>query len=107
VTDRRGFLAAAVRKPSAPPNPADSCTSCAYCMPCPFGLDIPSLLLFWSENRTKGDLLARYEAAFPPLRRAERCTECGQCRAMCPQLIDIPAVLVRMDAVIEDLRRNR
>ena len=73
------------------------CNCCDYCMPCPYGLDIPSLLTFRNEMRAaKTPMSARriveaYAKAVPePLRRSDHCTGCGRCTPHCPQLIDIP-----------------
>ena len=98
------------------------CTACDYCMPCPYGIDIPGLFGFWgdalvqdrlpddpsdpayAENRRR--FLIDYERAFPKLRRAERCTGCGRCSTHCPQGIDIPAMIRKVDRFVEKLRRN-
>ncbi len=84
-----------------------SCTACDYCMPCPYGLDIPRLFSFWNDHRTDADCLVRYEREFPRLRRAEHCIGCGQCEAHCPQQIDIPGSIRRIDETIERMRRDR
>ena len=87
------------------------CTACAYCMPCPYGLDIPTLLRFrneWLGNREKAsakEVLAAYRKAVPePLRRAEHCTGCDRCCAHCPQQIDIPREIAEIDRAIDLLR---
>jgi len=83
------------------------CTACGYCMPCPYGLDIPALFTVWNDFRDKPDFLAQYEKSVERLRRAERCTECGKCQPHCPQGIDIPLELSHIDQYVEDLRRMR
>ncbi len=87
------------------------CTSCNYCMPCPYGLDIPTLIGFRNDQRlakprlSAGAILKAYERAVPePLRRAEHCTGCGRCRPHCPQRIDIAAVMAELDAWIDELK---
>ncbi len=87
------------------------CTSCRYCMPCPYGLDIPRLLAFRNQYLTKKTgldaraLLKAYARAVPEqLRRAEHCTGCGRCRAHCPQQIDIPKEIGAIDAVMDALK---
>ena len=98
------------------------CTGCNYCMPCPYGLDIPALFAFWEdalvEDRLPDDptdpnyaanrrrFLLDYERTFNKLRRAERCTGCGRCAPHCPQAIDIPAMVRKVDRFVETLRRN-
>jgi len=98
------------------------CNNCDYCMPCPYGLDIPGILGCWNEAVSEGRLpdnpadpdyarfrrqfLIDYERAVPPLRRANRCTGCGRCSPHCPQAVDIPAAIRKVDALVEKLRRN-
>ena len=86
------------------------CTNCSYCMPCPYGLDIPSIFGFRNSVITErtapttARTLAMYREAVPdPLRRAERCTGCGRCKAHCPQNIDIPAELGSIDKWVDSL----
>lgn len=84
------------------------CTHCNYCMPCPYGLDIPSLFLFINDVRTKklGDrkeIRRLYERLVPdPRRRADRCIGCGRCESHCPQRIDIPRTLDAVAAFVEE-----
>jgi predicted aldo/keto reductase-like oxidoreductase len=87
------------------------CTSCNYCMPCPYGLDIPSLLRFRNEfltgspSRSAAEILSAYKAAIPePLRRADHCTGCGICRPACPQQIDISSEIAAIDRKIDLLK---
>ncbi len=89
------------------------CTACNYCMPCPYGLDIPALFRFRNETFASGkektgkEILAEYEKTFPePLRRADRCTGCGKCASHCPQKIKIPQELAALDASIAGIRRD-
>lgn len=98
------------------------CTACAYCMPCPYGLDIPAIFAAWNEAAAGGRLpgnpsdpdypdhrrrfLLDYWKAVPELRRADRCTTCGRCVSHCPQSIDIPGWMRRVDGFVDKLRRN-
>ena len=87
------------------------CTACQYCMPCPYGLDIPALLAFRNdyltkdEGRTAKEILRAYAKAIPEeLRRADHCTGCGRCTGHCPQSINIPREIGAIDAVIDVLK---
>ena len=98
------------------------CNNCDYCMPCPYGLAIPDILGCWNEAVAEGrlpdnpndpDYLAQRRRFLidsarnvEPLRQANRCTGCGRCTPHCPQSIDIPAAIRRVDALVEKLRRN-
>ncbi len=86
------------------------CTCCSYCMPCLYGLDIPSILTFRNNVITcekplsAAKVLEMYRQAVPePLRRAERCTGCDRCKIHCPQSIDIPKELAAIDKWIDSL----
>ena len=87
------------------------CNSCNYCMPCPYGLDIPSILTFRNQYLTKDEgrkpreILKQYEKTIPEeLRRADHCTGCGRCSPHCPQQIDIPKEIASIDAVMDVLK---
>lgn len=87
------------------------CNYCNYCMPCPYGLDIPGILTFRNEILTSQtepsakETLARYAKAVPEARRrAEYCTGCNRCGPHCPQSIDIPKELAAIDEWIDALK---
>jgi hypothetical protein len=89
------------------------CNSCNYCMPCPYGLDIPAILTFRNAVLTAKnfpparEVLKMYAAAVPEeLRRADHCTGCGRCRPHCPQSIDIPGELAEIDSWIDALKNE-
>lgn len=89
------------------------CVDCSYCMPCQFGLDIPGIFRFINmhteESETAGDdlsargdhfdeksLRASYDDAIPDLRQADKCTGCKSCVPKCPEMIDIPAEMLKI-----------
>ena len=76
----------------------NGCTGCRYCMPCPFGLDIPENFLVWNEfgmyenaDRAKREYLGMDEAE-----RADHCKKCGKCEKECPQKLHIRDDLARV-----------
>ena len=48
-----------------------------------------------------------YDRSVPRLRQADHCIGCNQCVPHCPQNIDIPAQMQRIDRFVEDLKQNR
>ena len=72
------------------------CTKCHYCTPhCPQGIDIPLMISLYNENTfTKGGWRApKALQAIPEDKWPRSCLSCGACSAVCPQKIDIPAVM--------------
>ena len=68
------------------------CTACAYCMPCPQGVNIPQNFRLYNELAMFQDpeiTFARYNRFLTPEQRAANCAECGECEERCPQHIKI------------------
>jgi len=87
------------------------CTACQYCMPCPYGLDIPAIFSFRNQylaksgKRNAKEILKAYAKAVPEeLRRADHCTGCGRCNPHCPQAIDIAKEIATIDAAMERIK---
>lgn len=102
--------------------PTIPCNDCKYCMPCPYGIDIPSILLHYNKCVNEGNVpdssdgeqyrkarrafLVGYDRSVPKLRQASHCIGCNQCAPHCPQSIDIPAELHRIDSFVDELKRH-
>ena len=102
--------------------PTIPCNDCQYCMPCPYGIDIPAILLHYNKCVNEGNLpttsatadyrqarrafLVGYDRSVPRLRQASHCIGCRQCVEHCPQSIDIPAELHRIDHYVEQLKQE-
>ena len=61
------------------------CTGCSYCIPCPFGVQIPQV--FEAYNRTVADADGARERYAMLEGRADLCRACGKCQRVCPQHI--------------------
>jgi len=80
------------------------CTGCAYCMPCPQGVNIPNNFNMYNRmSMFGGKIMARgmYAAMLMGLMTghpadASLCINCGACAKKCPQHIAIPAELKKV-----------
>lgn len=62
------------------------CTKCRYCMPCPFGVDIPGV--YDAYNKTASQGMRRAREVYAALEgKADQCRGCGRCEEHCPQHI--------------------
>lgn len=102
--------------------PIIQCTSCQYCMPCPYGIDIPTNFSFYNKCVNEGTIvedkqsaeyrksrrrfLIEYNRQLEADRQTEHCIGCRQCVSHCPQKIDIPARLNDINAIVEMMRRE-
>lgn len=102
--------------------PTVPCTACSYCMPCPYGIDIPTIFRHYNDHVNSGEIaqsceqdhfqrlkrryLVSYDRAVETVRQADHCIGCGQCRPKCPQSIDIPRTLRHIDRYVEKLKRE-
>lgn len=75
-----------------------SCTKCAYCMPCPFGLNIPEIFAAYNMTASHGmnPAKAAYEAIST---KADACRACHHCEKECPQHIKISEVMPQVAKV--------
>lgn len=67
------------------------CTACAYCAPCPNGVQIHAILGIINDASIYDDIASARES-YAWVREkggADRCDECGECEARCPQGIAV------------------
>lgn len=102
--------------------PTIPCNDCKYCMPCPYAIDIPAVLLHYNKCVNEGNVAQRqsdenykearraflvgYDRSIPKLRQANHCVGCSQCNEHCPQGIDIPKEMQRIDKFVEQLKQE-
>lgn len=103
--------------------PLINCNMCQYCMPCPYGIDIPSIFKYYNDSINSGTFvqnaeqenyqklrkkyLTGYNKAVETIRQADHCIACNQCSPHCPQSLRIPRELQRVDEYIEKLKQNK
>jgi predicted aldo/keto reductase-like oxidoreductase len=98
------------------------CNDCKYCMPCPYGIDIPAIFVHYNKCKNEGTLpvgmgdseyrkyrrqyLIGLDRIVPPERQPDHCIGCHQCEPHCPQSIRITRELHKISEFIENLKRN-
>ena len=101
--------------------PVIPCTACEYCMPCPYGVNIPGNFSYYNEavaqkilplpDKQAADYMDRKQQFAEGLRKAlpdaatwaTQCTDCETCLKKCPQQIRIPNQMAR---IVETLRKR-
>ncbi|MDD2594545.1 MAG: aldo/keto reductase [Bacteroidales bacterium] len=97
------------------------CTSCKYCMPCKFGVDIPGNFMVYNKcvnestipevgSQTPAEFAKRREIflkaynEIPVEARADKCMNCKKCERVCPQHLPITSELERIAKLTESLK---
>ena len=99
------------------------CTTCQYCMPCPYGLNIPEIFDYYNrcvnagrvlknstdENYRKArrEFLIGYDRNVEKIRQAAHCTGCNLCLPKCTQSLNITEEMRRVDNYVELLKQNK
>jgi predicted aldo/keto reductase-like oxidoreductase len=85
------------------------CTGCNYCMPCPFGVNIPGCFSAYNASHAIGKRTGRPQymvgtsitSKTPSY--AGLCKKCGKCGSHCPQSIAIPDRMGEVEKRMEPL----
>ena len=105
------------------------CNNCQYCMPCPYGIDIPGNFLLYNKwkvektlptdpaakdyTKNRRNYLISLDRTVPRDRQPDHCIQCNRCihrnkdsrgNDRCPQKINIPKELERIAQLVERLR---
>lgn len=99
------------------------CTDCKYCMPCPYGLDIPAVFAHYNKcvnddnmpwdrkdpryAEARRAFLIGYDRSVPKMRQASRCIGCKECESHCPQEIKISRRMREIDDYTTRLRNDK
>ncbi|WP_233247036.1 aldo/keto reductase [Prevotella sp. oral taxon 376] len=97
--------------------PVIPCTACQYCMPCPYGVNIPGNFTYYNKAINEGrfpdkkspghevqltDFVKGYKQTFKDSEWASQCMDCEVCLPKCPQQIRIPNQMSRIVELIGD-----
>ena len=82
------------------------CTGCAYCMPCPKGVDIPAAFQSYNLLELNKSSEIRWKYVQQTIFRHDttdltRCISCGACMKKCPQHLEIPKLLKDAEKQLE------
>ncbi|MHC4562225.1 MAG: aldo/keto reductase [Planctomycetota bacterium] len=83
------------------------CTGCKYCLPCPSGVAIPQVFHDYNRGRVYG-LWDAARGAYGRIgaydggesKKADACSDCGECEDKCPQNIPIRKQLAEAHSVL-------
>ncbi|MDR1345533.1 MAG: aldo/keto reductase [Bacteroidales bacterium] len=98
------------------------CTECQYCMPCPFGVNIPGSFHAYNKSVTEGAVpnlrdsrdsdFERRKQAFlanmntlPESAQPTGCTNCKVCLNKCPQKIEIANKFKEISQLMKELKK--
>ena len=86
--------------------PTIPCTACGYCMPCPYGVDIPGNFRIYNDAVNDGKLdnkeafAATYRKELAEKALSDQCVGCEECLPKCPQRIRIPRQMERLSKLL-------
>ncbi len=83
----------------------NGCTGCRYCMPCPFGVNIPETFRLWNTYHKYQNykMVRRGWEGMDEANKPKNCVRCGKCERACPQKLNIREDLVKAQ---EDLDKK-
>jgi len=92
------------------------CTQCMYCMPCPYGVNITEIFNVYNQcagtigvpidplgenySKQKKTFLVSYNNAINKNEQAAHCTGCNKCVDICPQKLEIPAIMEQIEGMV-------
>lgn len=77
-----------------------NCTACKYCTEvCPRGINIPALFALYNQYKVTDNkmLFKIYYESLADSEKADKCIKCNLCNKNCPQSLDIPNLLAKIN----------
>jgi len=82
------------------------CRACGYCMPCPAGIEIPTMARMSLLLRRAPNANFLSDEFAPNMENIENCVQCGHCTAHCPYSLDTPKLLRTNLVDYREFRKN-
>ncbi len=104
LSDAERALLASIKE-EVPQRLKAPCSGCAYCLPCPEGVNIPRMLTLYNEVWLQDDddwSQAMYKRCTDRSTLAGRCVACGRCEPLCPQNLPIAALMAETHRMLSD-----
>ena len=86
-----------------------NCTACKYCMElCPRGINIPAAFALYNQYKvTKNkSIFSMYYSTLAESEKPDKCIKCGLCNKNCPQSLDIPTLLAKVEKTYEEISKG-
>lgn len=86
-----------------------NCISCTSCMKvCPRKIEIPTIFSIYNKYKVDNDktkFSKKYES-IKESARADKCIKCGACKRNCPQSLDIPNLLEKINNEYQEIKKK-
>lgn len=84
-----------------------NCTACKYCTEyCPRGINIPAIFALYNQYKiTKNNnTFLMYYTTLSEDERPDKCIKCNLCNSNCPQGLNIPELLAKVEQTYNDIK---
>ena len=84
-----------------------NCTACKYCLEvCPRGINIPAIFNIYNnyKGNKENSFFKMYYNSLNDSEKAENCIKCGLCNKNCPQGLDIPTLLTKVEDTYKNIK---
>ena len=86
-----------------------NCTACKYCTEvCPRGINIPAAFALYNQYKvTKNKMIfSMYYSTLGESEKPDKCIKCGLCNKNCPQSLDIPNLLSKVESAYKEVTKG-
>jgi predicted aldo/keto reductase-like oxidoreductase len=85
-----------------------NCTACKYCLEvCPKGINIPAIFALYNQYKITGNkmLFKVYYESLAEDEKADKCIKCNLCNKNCPQSLEIPNLLAKINTEYQNISK--